>query len=307
MNMDRIELQDSARKAFGNAGLFPDAATSWQSLTEMGWFMMTVPESQGGLGLSQEALAVIHYELGRSVVAGPAMVQMLVIEALSATGQDQLLTRAMGGEKITTDLCHAMDADSASHILLVNEDRIALATVAGSEHRATWDESRRLFDVVTGSVIVLAEGTHAHTLAEHLQSRLLLMLAADSLGGADAALDMTVDYLKTRRQFDRPLAMFQALKHRVADLKIALSAAEALLWNRATSECSLAQMGALKAHCTMAYRQIAEESIQLHGGIGLTQEHPCHLFFKRAFLNCALGGDADQWEALAGRAVMKQV
>jgi alkylation response protein AidB-like acyl-CoA dehydrogenase len=118
---------------------------------------------------------------------------------------------------------------------------------------------------------------------------------------------MTIDYLKTRRQFDRPLAMFQALKHRVADLKIAHSAAEALLWNRAIGAPTLAEIGALKAHCTTAYLRIAEETIQLHGGIGLTQEHPCHLFLKRAFLNCALGGDPDYWEEQAGRFAMEKL
>jgi alkylation response protein AidB-like acyl-CoA dehydrogenase len=301
MTIDRSELQDNARKAFGEAGLVPDADASWANLTEMGWFMMTVAEEQGGLGMGREAAGVIHYELGRALVPGAAIAQMLVIEALAATGQDELLERAMGGEVMTTDLCHALDADKASHILLVSEDRIVLAPIASATHRVSWDETRRLFDVATGDEVILAKGADAAALANRLRSQLLLMSAADSIGGAEAALSMTIDYLKTRRQFDRPLAMFQALKHRVADLKIAHKAAEALFWDRATGEPGLAQMGALKAHCTKAYATIAEEAIQLHGGIGLTQEHPCHLFLKRALLNCALGGDADYWEEMAGR------
>lgn len=70
MNMDRSELQDSARKAFGEAGLAPDTHASWTKLTDMGWFMMTVPEAQGGLGMGREAMGVIHYELGRALVPG---------------------------------------------------------------------------------------------------------------------------------------------------------------------------------------------------------------------------------------------
>jgi alkylation response protein AidB-like acyl-CoA dehydrogenase len=305
--MNRTELQDSARKAFGEAGLMPDAEASWTNLADMGWFMMTVPEEQGGLGMGSEAAGVIHYELGRALVPGPAMAQMLVIEALAATGQEALLAQAMGGEVMTADLCHALDADKASHILLVSDDRVAFAAIASATQRISWDETRRLFDVTTGDDTALATGSDAKALADRLRSHLLLMLAADSLGGAEAALSMTVEYLKTRRQFDRPLAMFQALKHRIADLKIAHSAAEALFWNRATGTPTLAEMGALKAHCTTTYRHIAEEAIQLHGGIGLTEEHPCHLFLKRAFLNCALGGDADHWEEAAGRAVMECV
>lgn len=307
MSMNRSELQDSARKAFGEAGLVPDADASWANLSDMGWFMMTVPEAQGGLGLGAEAAGVIHYELGRALVPGPTITQMLVIEALAATGQIELLERAIGGEVMTTDLCHALDADKASQILLVSDERIAVAPIASVTHRVSWDETRRLFEVTAGDETVLVSGTDAQALADRLRATLLLALSADSLGGAEAALNMTIDYLKTRRQFDRPLAMFQALKHRVADLKIAHRAAEALLWNRATGTPSLAEMGALKAHCTTVYARIAEEAIQLHGGIGLTLEHPCHLFLKRAFLNCALGGDADHWEEVAGRAAMETI
>lgn len=307
MNMDRSELQDSARKAFGEAGLAPDTHTSWAKLTEMGWFMMTVPEAQGGLGMGREAMGVIHYELGRALLPGPAIAQMLVIEALAATGQDDLLERAMGGEVMTTNLCNALDADTASHILVVSDDSIALAPLASFTHCITWDETRRLFNATASEQTLLAIGVEAAALANRLRAQFLFMLAADSLGGAEAALNMTIEYLKTRRQFDRPLAMFQALKHRVADLKIAHRAAEALLWDRAAGEPSLAEMGALKAHCTTAYARIAEEAIQLHGGIGLTQEYPCHLFLKRAFLNCALGGDADYWEEQAGRFAMENL
>lgn len=307
MSMDRSELQDSARKAFGEAGLVPDADASWANLSDMGWFMMTVPEAQGGLGMGAEAAGVIHYELGRALVPGPTVAQMLVIEALAAADQDELLARAMGGEVMTTDLCHTLDADKASHILLVSDDRIAVAPIASVTHHVSWDETRRLFDVTTGDETVLISGAEAKALADRLRANLLLALSADSLGGAEAALNMTIDYLKTRRQFDRPLAMFQALKHRVADLKIAHRAAEALLWNRATGRPSLPETGALKAHCTTVYARIAEEAIQLHGGIGLTLEHPCHLFLKRAFLNCSLGGDADHWEEVAGRAAMETI
>ena len=98
--------------------------------------------------------------------------------------------------------------------------------------------------------------------------------------------------------------MFQALKHRVADLKVKLEAAEALLWSRANDEASMAELGALKAHCNDVYRDVVEEAIQLHGGIGLTEEYPCHLFFKRAMLNGVLAGDTMHWEGATGRALL---
>ncbi|GAA0319308.1 acyl-CoA dehydrogenase family protein [Sphingomonas oligophenolica] len=316
MSMTRAELQDAARQAFGDRSR--DAETTWQLIGEMGWLMMTVPEALGGLGLGTEAAAVIHNELGRALVPGPAIAQMLVIEALCATGgragRDVLLAEAMAGRVMTTSLAGRgnanltciPDADRASHLLLVDSGRVSLVLLDGAilTARETWDKTRRLFDVALDGpeALVIAEGDAAAALSERLEAQLLLALAGDSLGGADAILSITIDYLKMRRQFDRPLAMFQALKHRVADMKTRLAAAEALYWVRAGVESvPLAEIGALKALATGVYRTIAEEAVQLHGGIGLTIEHECHLFLKRALLNCALGGDADRHEERAGR------
>ncbi len=96
--------------------------------------------------------------------------------------------------------------------------------------------------------------------------------------------------------------MFQALKHRCADLKTQVVAAEALLWERAGDEsASIADLGVTKALANDVYRMVVEEAIQLHGGIGLTEEHGCHLFMKRAMLNLQLSGGADHWREAAGR------
>lgn len=316
MTMSRTELQDAAHKAFGQNGLAPDAAQSWSLIAEMGWLMMAVPERQGGLGLGREAIGVIHQAFGRTITPGPVLAQMLVIEALSAADslpeRDALLTRAMNGEVMTASLALTdgttciPDADQASHFLRIEDEWVALLPADGLTivSRDTWDKSRRLFDVTADGAtrLILAEGAAAAQLADRLSALRSLALAADSLGGAGAVLALTIDYLETRHQFDRPLALFQALKHRVADLKTALTAAEALFWARASDPAaSVSDLGALKAHSCTVYRTIAEEAIQLHGGIGLTMEHPCHLFLKRAMLNCALGGDADHWEEQVGR------
>lgn len=315
MSMTRAELQDAARQAFGAGGLAPDATRSSALIAEMGWLMMTVPEEQGGLGLGCEAAGVIHTEFGRALVPGPTIAQMLVIEALCAADdfpeRDDLLARAMAGEVMTASLSLGErldcvpDADAASHILVVGPDRIALVALEGATitARDSWDKTRRLFDVVVhGDGITLATGDAATALARRLDAQLLVAIAGDSLGGASAILDLTIEYLKMRHQFGRPLALFQALKHRVADMRTWLSAAEALFWARATDPAAtLVEIGALKAHACNVYRAIAEDAIQLHGGIGLTMEYHCHLFLKRATLNAVLGGDADHWEGAAGR------
>ncbi len=101
--------------------------------------------------------------------------------------------------------------------------------------------------------------------------------------------------------------MFQALKHRCADLKTQVVAAEALLWKRAIEdEASVTDLGALKALASDVYHMVTEEAIQLHGGIGLTDEHNCHLFMKRAMLNLQLGGSVDTWRERAGRQALAE-
>lgn len=324
MILSRAELAAAAEQAFDPQALAPDGEASWQVIAEMGWLAMCVPEDRGGLGQGSEARAVIHHALGRALVAGPAIAQMMAIDALAlpAPSQDSagLLESAMGGEIMTASLAGEMrgewleavaDADRASHVVVMASERIALVPMPDCEirPREAWDETRRLFDVRPRAPgLTLAEGQAARDIWQTVRTRMLLALGADALGGAEAALAMTIEYLGTRRQFDRPLAMFQALKHRCADMRVAISLADALLWQEAASPTlSQARAGALKAQACRVYKQVAEEAIQLHGGIGLTLEHPCHLFLKRAFLNCALGGDADHWEEQAGRALLERL
>ncbi len=306
MSLSRTELQDGVRKALGAGVIAHTPNAIWAQIVDLGWLMLTVPEDLGGLGLGTEALAALHFELGRALVPGPAISQALVIEALAFAGQQELLESAMSGQKMAVGHL-PLDADEAQHFLVGGTGGIKLVPAAHVvlSPRDTWDKTRRLFALIeNGDGQMIADGAVATALADRLKKRLCLMLSADSLGGATAILDMTVEYLKTRQQFDRPLAMFQALKHRAADLKAHLLAAEALLWSRAADDTSsVAQFGALKAHACRTYVEIAEEAIQLHGGIGLTQEHPCHYFLKRAMLNAALGGDGYYWDEIAGREI----
>lgn len=324
--IERSELHDAAQKAFPRDALKPERDASWKLAAEMGWLMLPLPEDAGGLGLGRDSAAAIHFELGRVLGTAPLIPAMAVVQALgeSTTLADKAgwIERATTGEFITMSLLPegrstgtltgVPDADMASHVLVLGKDKAFLKPLAGTTlvGRPLWDHSRQLFDVTLNDqsidpALVVAEGEAARALAEKLQIELLFALAADSLGGANAMLDLSVEYLKTRKQFDRPLAMFQALKHRCADLKIMIGAAEALLWSEAVKpDISLARAGGLKAHAAEVYRYVCEEAIQLHGGVGLTDELYCHLFMKRANLNVQLGGDADRWREARGRELL---
>jgi len=334
MSIDKSELQDAARKAFATDVRCADTAQVLNQIVGLGWLGICVPEDLGGLGLGREAQAVIHFELGRILGPGSLAAHLAIIDALVAAERTDLLETALAGEFMTASMrletgtvtagtisgrFHAVpDADRAQAILVAASDRIillplSLPDIAIAESRM-WDQTRRFFEVTLHRVPVnagatLASGKAASRMWDALNSTLLRAIAADSLGGADATLQMTLGYLGVRRQFDRLLAMFQALKHRCADMKTALASAEALLWADAGQYdvglgCDVTGVGAMKGHATRVYHQVVEEAVQLHGGIGLTEEHDCHRFLKRALLNGVLGGRADIWEEALGRRML---
>jgi alkylation response protein AidB-like acyl-CoA dehydrogenase len=133
-------------------------------------------------------------------------------------------------------------------------------------------------------------------------------LAAEQAGGAGRVLEMAVEYAKTRYQFGRAIGSFQAIKHKCADMLVAVETARSAayygLWTAddAADELPVAASMA-KAYCSDAYLRCAQENIQLHGGIGFTWEHPAHLYFRRAKSSQLLfGSPAYHREQLARRA-----
>jgi len=124
-------------------------------------------------------------------------------------------------------------------------------------------------------------------------------IAAESLGGAERALEDAVAYVKVRQQFGRPVGSFQAVQHMAADAAAAIEPARSLLWYAAwafdarPAEASLAASMA-KAQCADVYRKVSRTAIEMQGGIGFTWENDMHLFFKRALANASAFGDVEQ-------------
>ena len=171
------------------------------------------------------------------------------------------------------------------------------------------DQTRKLgrleFAGVTGRLIG-SPGDAAAALERTLDIA-AIALAAEQLGGASRALNMTVEYTKIRHQFDRPIGSFQAIKHRCADLLLeveslrsAVSYAAAAVTESPEEIPVLASL--LKAYASETYFYVTAESIQMHGGIGFTWEHDAHLYFKRAkSTELFLGDGAYHRERLATR------
>jgi alkylation response protein AidB-like acyl-CoA dehydrogenase len=171
------------------------------------------------------------------------------------------------------------------------------------------DQTRQLarleFAGVTGRLIG-SPGDGAAVLDRALDVA-AVALAAEQLGGAQRALDMAVEYAKTRHQFDRPIGSFQVIKHRCADLLLeveslrsAVGYAAAAVAEDSSEVPVLASL--VKAYASETYFHVAAENIQIHGGIGFTWEHDAHLYFKRAKASELFLGDGTYHrERLAAR------
>jgi alkylation response protein AidB-like acyl-CoA dehydrogenase len=167
------------------------------------------------------------------------------------------------------------------------------------------DQTRPLADLTLDSVPArpLASGPDADRAVAAALAAGAAMLAAEQLGVAERCLEMTVAYLKERYQFARPVGSFQALKHRAADLWVAISQARAAA--RYAAACladddadAPVAVALAKAACGDAATLAARECVQLHGGIGFTWEHPAHLYLKRATSSSIAFGTPD-WHRAA--------
>jgi alkylation response protein AidB-like acyl-CoA dehydrogenase len=167
--------------------------------------------------------------------------------------------------------------------------RTALATMDQTRKQAKLD-----LDGVTGTLV----GTEGEgwALLSTVLDLAAVGLAAEQVGGAQACLDMAVQYAKDRVQFGRPIGSFQAIKHKCADMLLEVESAKSAAyyagWCASEMNDELPSVASLaKAYCSEAYFHASAENIQIHGGIGFTWEHPAHLYFKRAKSSELLFGD----------------
>jgi len=195
--------------------------------------------------------------------------------------------------------------DAGVSLFAVDGDAPGLSRTA----MATMDQTRRQARLVFSAVparLIGAEGSAWPVVAQALD-RGAIALAAEQVGGAQRVLEMSVEYAKVRVQFGRPIGSFQAVKHKCADMLLAVesakSAAYYAAWAAAEDNDEVPVMASLaKAYCSEAYFQAASDNIQIHGGIGFTWDHPAHLYFKRAKSSeLILGDPAYHRELLAQR------
>jgi len=210
-----------------------------------------------------------------------------------------------------------LDGCLAQVILVVarSEAGVSLFAVDGSgpglarTPMPTMDQTRKQARLVFSSVPARLVGTDGGgwPVVSRALDLAAIALAAEQVGGAQRVLEMSVDYAKARVQFGRPIGSFQAIKHKCADMLLAVESAKSAAyysaWAAAEDNSEVPVMASLaKAFCSEAYFQAAADNIQIHGGIGFTWDHPAHLYFKRAKSSeLILGDPAYHRELLAQR------
>jgi alkylation response protein AidB-like acyl-CoA dehydrogenase len=252
----------------------------WATLAELGVTALAVPEDQDGIGAHPVDLVVALERVGRWNVPGPVAESLAVAPVLLA-GDDRAAALA-SGELITTVAAagfmpRAVDADFAELILVADGVQVHEGT-AGEAHQSV-DLSRKLFDVSTSGSPWSADVDRAVEFGA-------LATAALLIGAGQALLDSTVDYAKQRTQFGRVIGSYQAIKHKLADVHIALELARPLVYGSALSLADASpdtarDVSAAKVAASEAGLLAARASLQTHGAIGFTSEHDLSLSLLR--------------------------
>ena len=260
----------------------------WKLLCEqVGAAALVVPEEFGGAGGELADAAVVLEELATALVPTPLLGNTLAELALLAADEpdaDALEGLAEGTKigAVVFDESYVVNGDIADVVVAADGAKLSRWTTFTAHPAHTMDLTRRLSEVKRQDATDIgADPGLADTAA--------ILIAAEQIGAATKCLDLTVDYTKNRVQFGRPIGSFQALKHRMADLYVAVQSARAVV-NDAISEPSATSAALARVAASEAFTKVAAEAVQMHGGIAITWEHDIQLYFKRAHASAQLLG-----------------
>lgn len=283
----------------------------WAKLAAIGVPSLLVPESQGGLGMDEIDFVRVLVEVGRAALAEPVVSTAVVAAPLIRDcGSEKLaaewLPRIAAGEAIVAVAQPTSPLISDVHVadLVIARLGNALYALPAEAVRSTAqisnDPSQKLFTIEFDAAkeLKIAEGSAANRLETAALDRGALACAAQQIGVCEQLIAMSVDYSSQRKQFGVPIGSFQAVKHQVANLKVALEyarshverAAHSVARDTATrsTDVSMAKISAGQAAL-----DAAETSLQVHGALGYTWEQDLHVWMRRAWtLDLAWGETA---------------
>ena len=301
-------------------------ADAWGAIGQMGWGGIVVPEEHGGSAFGYLSLGLVVEQLGRNLAASPLSSTGPAASAI-AMGSDEgakaeWLPKIAAGEVVAT---LAID-EGAFHDPINLQTSVTDGRLTGTKAFVAEGDSAQAFVVAATDGLYLVTGdegvtrsarqmadsrSHAEVRFENAPAvklggpeltakvvdRATAVLAAEMLGMAEQAFATTNDYLKTRVQFGQPLATFQALQHRMAgmftELELMRSAVEAALEAIDANRSDVDQAVSLaKAIASDTLKLVSRQMVQLHGGIGMTDEHDAGFYIKRSAVLEAMWGNA---------------
>jgi alkylation response protein AidB-like acyl-CoA dehydrogenase len=263
---------------------------TWSSLDEIGIFGITASEEAGGSGLGAVEEALIAIALGRQLAAPSVLATMGAAHAAPTAGAAALKGRRIAAGLRRGDRTVVVEDDAAGLVLVRTPSGAGIYATGAAASRPL---DRRLWLADLSECDLFGE-----PLARFDDSRLLrlrLIDAAALSGIAATALDMAVSYARTREQFGRPIGSFQAIKHHCANMAISANCARDQVSFAAVAVDDQRADAALQVECALwvagsAALENAGKNIQIHGGIGFSDEADPHLLLKRAQLLITLAG-----------------
>ncbi len=337
LNESQQILQSNARKFFAAECPLtevrrimetPDAHDEklWLHMAEQGFLSVVIPEDAGGMGLGVVELAALAEEMGRALVPGAFIANVLAACAIHAAGSKKYLAEIASGKiKATLALLESSakwdidavampglngekmfvpDAGIADVVVVATRDAGELALYAVDAKWVTkspmpaMDLTRRLYKIgFHGGGELLARGDAARKALDRALDIATVALCAEMTGGMQRTMEIAVEYAKTRKQFGKPIGQYQAVQHQCADMYLwtesSRSAAYYAAWALDSGAADAqAAVSVAKVYASDACREVGNRGVQVQGGMGFTWENDTHLFYRRAKASEIAFGDA---------------
>ena len=309
----------------------------WQQIVDLGWPALSIPESYGGLGLGFLELCLIAEELGKALAPVPFLSSVvLATEALKASADETIkqdyLTQLATGESIgcvalnhlaarsvvvenntlSGSLLPVFDGGVANFLIFAHQDASGQKNLYMTDltqeavtitNLESMDPSKNLakLEFNDAEYTELSFDVETSMLIEKLMNTAAVITAFEQFGGAEKAMHTGIEYTKNRYAFGRQVASFQAIKHKFADMFVALELAKSNAYYAAwalSSDAPELKLAAATARVSGsdAYYDISKENIEVHGGMGFTWEFDCHLYYRRAQYLAAVIGAQPVWQ-----------
>ena len=281
---------------------------------ELGRFLAPVPFSSSVYLFTETIINFANDEIKDKIlpklVSGEVVGTLAVTEELMAPSKDNISLSSVDG-LINGKKIAVPDAEVATHVIVVAKTKngISLQLVDLSsngvtlEHQENIDESRGHFSINFQDVKseVIGDDTNGWNLYESIIDQAAVLFSYEQIGGSQASLDMAINYAQERYAFGRPIGSFQAIKHKLADMYIALTLAKSncyyAAWALSTNSADLPTASATaRVSSTKAFQLCSKENIQTHGGNGFTWEYDCHMFYRRSKLLSLNIGSLSNWK-----------